>query len=158
MLTPATLTQAMQEMISNYPLAMVATVNEDGTPNLSPKGTFVIADEQTLLFSEIRSPATLKNLKERPALELAFLDILSRKALRVAGKATIIAKQDAKFTAYLKLFDRFSIYKPKFRHIIQVTISKASIVTSPAYDLGITEQELRQQYQQHIAELAEQKL
>lgn len=36
------LTQPMRTLIENYTAGAVATVNEDGTPAVSPKATFVV--------------------------------------------------------------------------------------------------------------------
>ena len=63
----------------------MASVNDDGTPNLSPKGTFVILDDAHLGFGHIRSPRTMANIAKRPQVEINFLDVLARKAARVAG-------------------------------------------------------------------------
>lgn len=54
-------------LITAHPAGMVATVNSDGTPSVSPKATFVILDDSTLAFGNIRSPGTLSNLRERPS-------------------------------------------------------------------------------------------
>jgi uncharacterized protein len=51
------LTEEMKSIIRTYPVGFVASVNADGTPNLSPNGTFV---------GHIRSPGTIGNIAERP--------------------------------------------------------------------------------------------
>ena len=45
---------AAKELIETFPLGFVATVTEDGMPSLSPKGTFLILDDKTIAFAEIR--------------------------------------------------------------------------------------------------------
>ena len=57
------LSDEMKTLISNHRAGMVATVNEQGAPMVSPKATFVILDDVTLAFGNIRSPNTLANLK-----------------------------------------------------------------------------------------------
>jgi len=52
----------MKKLIARHTLGFVASVDLEGRPNLSPKGTFVILDDQTLIFSEIRSPNTVRNI------------------------------------------------------------------------------------------------
>ena len=61
------ITAEMKKIASEHPGGIVGTVNADGTPNVSPKGTMVVLDESTIVFGEIRSPVTLKNILERPA-------------------------------------------------------------------------------------------
>ena len=74
------LTEEMKSIIQTYPVGFVASVNADGTPNLSPKGTFVVLNDTQLAFGHIRSPGTIGNIAERPMIEVNFLDVLSRKA------------------------------------------------------------------------------
>ena len=89
------LTDDMQGLIADHSAGMVATVNADGSPAVSPKATFVVLDAATLAFGDIRSPGTLANLRRRPAVEVCFIDVVLRRAVRVAGVATIVAKADA---------------------------------------------------------------
>ena len=50
------LTADMKRIIEEQRLGFVATVNADGTPNVSPKATFVVLDDATIGFGDIRSP------------------------------------------------------------------------------------------------------
>ena len=56
------MTAGIMQVVREQRLGFVNTVNADGAPNLSPKGTFAIVDAATVAFAEIRSPATLRNL------------------------------------------------------------------------------------------------
>jgi len=85
----------MKTLIRSFSAGSVATVTPDGLPRVSPKATFVILDDQTLAFGNIRSPGTLANLCANPAVEICFTDILHRRALRVTGLAVIVRKGDA---------------------------------------------------------------
>jgi predicted pyridoxine 5'-phosphate oxidase superfamily flavin-nucleotide-binding protein len=60
------LTADMQRIIEEQRLGFVATAAPDGTPNVSPKGTFIVLDDETIAFGEIRSPGTLRNLRANP--------------------------------------------------------------------------------------------
>ena len=54
------LTNEMKTLIRNHSAGMVATVNADGTPAVSPKATFLILSDIQLVFSNIRSPIRCK--------------------------------------------------------------------------------------------------
>ena len=54
-------------IIKQAMLSFVATVNEDGTPNLSPKASLTVRDG-ALYFADIASPRTIENLKRNPCL------------------------------------------------------------------------------------------
>jgi hypothetical protein len=56
---PKMLTHNMKRVIEEQRLGLVATAVLDGTPNVSPKGTFVVLHDRTIAFGEIRSPGTI---------------------------------------------------------------------------------------------------
>ena len=140
------LTEDMRAIIAAYPLGFVASVNKDGTPNLSPKGTFVVIDDRQLAFGNIRSPGTVGNIAERPTIEINFLDVLSRKAVRVRGRARMFTRSAAEFGSLFAALSAWKGYTDIMKAVVRVDIDKASLITSPAYDLGNTEAQLREQY------------
>ena len=140
------LTAEMRAIIEAYPLGFVASVNDDGTPNLSPKGTFIILDEAHLAFGNIRSPGTLANIARRPSVEINFLDVLARKAVRVTGSAQIIRKGDAEFAGLFAQMVKWEGYTQLMSALVRIDIARAQLILSPAYDIGHTEAELRAQY------------
>ena len=89
------LTDEMQALIVNFSAGAVAKVNADGTPSVSPKATFVVLEARSLAFGNLRSPGTLANLRRNPAIEVCFTDIVTRRAVRVTGTATIVRRADA---------------------------------------------------------------
>ncbi len=83
----AVLSEAMKRVVSEQKLGYVASVCADGTPNLSPKGTFLVLDDGHIMFGEIRSPGTVKNLATTPVVEVNFVDAFARKGFRAKGPA-----------------------------------------------------------------------
>lgn len=77
--TRAALTDEMHRMLG-VGLGFVATVNEDGTPNRSPKGTLSVWDDDHLAFADIASPQTSASLDRDPAVEINVVDPLIRRA------------------------------------------------------------------------------
>ena len=47
------LTDEMKEMVERLRLCYVATVTSDGKPNLSPKGSLKVWDDETVVFADI---------------------------------------------------------------------------------------------------------
>ena len=97
------MTLGMEQVVREQRLGFVATVNADGTPNLSPKGTFAVVDAATIAFAEIRSPGTLCNLAANPAVEVNFVDSFTRRGCRVFGTARIVRRGAAGFDGLLPL-------------------------------------------------------
>ena len=138
------LTAQMQALISTHTAGMVATVNDDGTPSVSPKATFVILDDATLAFGNLRSPGTLANLRARPELEVCFIDVLTRQAVRVTGRGAFIAKAKADPDLISAFEPAWASYLEHMTGFVRIDVSAAEMILSPAYDLGLTEAELKQ--------------
>ena len=137
------LTDEMIATAEKQRLGFVATVSGDGQPNVSPKGTFVVIDEQTLAFGEIRSPATLKNLRGNASIEVNFVDPLSRKGFRAKGSATIWQRGSTEFEENIARFDRWGDLAKRINNIIVISVRVAKPLTTPVYDDGAVESELR---------------
>jgi predicted pyridoxine 5'-phosphate oxidase superfamily flavin-nucleotide-binding protein len=129
----------------------VATISEDNAPNLSPKGTIIAWDETTLAFADIRSPNTMKNLEKNPNLEINVVDPFLRKGFRFKGKGIII-KNGQEYEAILKHYRQSGIKSP-IGAIVLVEISDILEVTSPLYDLGFSEKEMKEKWKKHFLDL-----
>jgi uncharacterized protein len=91
------LTPDMKRIVEEQRLGFVATAAADGTPNVSPKGTFVVLDDVTIAFGEIRSPGTIRNLRDNPRIEVNFVDPFVRKGYRFGGTASVVERGDSTF-------------------------------------------------------------
>jgi predicted pyridoxine 5'-phosphate oxidase superfamily flavin-nucleotide-binding protein len=139
------ITADMKRLVAEQKLGFVATVNADGSPNVSPKGTMLVLDDDHLMFADIRSPGTMANLAERPAMEINFVDLFSRKGYRFKGTARAVKRGSAEFDALLARFPESRLME-RYRAIVVLKIEKAAPLISPAYDVGSTEADLRKHY------------
>ncbi len=146
------LTEEMKKIIKTYPAGFAATVNADSTPNLSTKGTMVVLDDTHIIFAEIRSPNTLKNITHRPTMIVLFLDILARKCVRIKAHASVIYPDTDKYTELLPHFAAWPDLMHKIKHIIILHTMSAHIDLSPAYDVGEKEENLRNHWKNILAQ------
>ena len=140
------LTAAMKRVVEEQRLGFVATVCPDGTPNLSPKGTTAVWDDDHLVFANIRSPRTIANLRENANVEVNVVDPFLRKGYRFKGVASVLESgvlYDRAVAFYAKRGSRVSA----IREIVMVRVERAEPIDSPAYDLGLTEDEVRNQWE-----------
>jgi len=137
------LTADMQRVVERE-LGFVATVRPDGAPNLSPKGTIAVWDDDHLVFADLRSPGTIENLGWNPRVEVNVVDQLSRKGYRLEGSA-VVHTEGAEFDRGIEFYERRGLAsaRERIRSIVVIAVERAAPVTSPAYDLGATEDELR---------------
>ena len=147
------MTTGMIQVVREQRLGFVATVNPDGTPNLSPKGTFVVVDAATVAFADIRSPGTLRNLAANPAVEVNFVDPFTRRGCRLFGTAAIAARGEAAFDQLLPLFLDLGDLVPRIRAVVVVAVARALPLSSPAYDGNATEDEVRQSWTERFRAL-----
>ncbi|MEM7250991.1 MAG: pyridoxamine 5'-phosphate oxidase family protein [Pseudomonadota bacterium] len=138
----ALLTEDVRTVIAEHGLGYVATVNSDGTPNLSPKATMVVIDDRTLAFGDLRSPTTVSNLQDRPSLEINFVDVFRRKGFRLKGTATYLPADDEGFARWRAHFSAWGELVDHFRGIVVVSVERCLPLLSPAYDHGASEAEL----------------
>lgn len=149
------LTRQMRRIVRDYNAAAVATVNADGTPSVSPKATFVVIDERCIAYGNIRSPGTSANLRERPAVEVNFIDLLARVALRVRGRATLVARDSVEAESLRPHFEaQWAPYIEHMSEFVCIDIDAAQLITSPAYDLGLRREDLVQANLAKLAALA----
>jgi predicted pyridoxine 5'-phosphate oxidase superfamily flavin-nucleotide-binding protein len=139
------LTDDMKRIVREQPLGYVATVNPDGTPNVSPKGTFVVIDDTTIGFGDIRSPGTARNLRANPRVEVNFVDPFVRKGYRFAGTATLTERGEAGFEALYAHFQAGALAS-RIRMIVTIKVSRALPLVSPIYDGGQAEADVRRSY------------
>ena len=140
----------VQSFLNSQKLGYVATVSENNMPNLSPKGTIIVWDEETVVFADIRSPNTLKNLEKNPNLEINVIDPLIRRGYRISGTGSIV-RNGKNFDAILKYYGEIGIKSP-INAIVLVKIENIASVTSPLYDLGASEFELKEKWKKYFNE------
>src|SRR4030042_1590424 len=86
----AKLSEEARKMISEVHPALIATASKKGKPNVSPKGSFRVLDDEHVVFANIGSPRTMANLKENPQVSVIVFDPATRKSCRIWGKAEIL--------------------------------------------------------------------
>ena len=143
------ITEKIRKFVSQQKLGFVATVSPNGTPNLSPKGTISVLDENTLVFANIRSPQTIENLEKNPSVEINIVDPFSRRGYRFKGIAKIIS--DGEEYNKIILSYRQNGIQTTIKSIVIVNVKQILEVTSPLYDVGYTEEELRIKWKKYYS-------
>ena len=145
------ISQEVKDFLNSQKLGYVASVSSDGMPNISPKGTIFAWTSEILVFADIRSPDTMKNLQTNPHVEINVIDPLLRKGFLFGGSARVI-KEGPLFTNILNYYRENKIKSP-INSIVLVDVTHVSTVTSPLYDLGISEQEIKSKWKNHFKEM-----
>src|SRR3954451_8557039 len=134
------LTTEIKEFVKQQKLGFYATVCPDGTPNLSPKGTTIVWDDEHLAFADIHSPVTINNLLINPYIEVNMVDVFLRKGYRFKGIAQILS-EGALFDSIIASYGEAAT-KYNIKHIVLIQVETILSLVSPAYDTGVSEEEV----------------
>ena len=138
------LTQEIKDFVIKAKLGFIATVCPDGTPNLSPKGTTIVWDGDHLAFADIHSPGTVQNLLSNPSIEINVVDVFTRKGYRFKGTAKVFSEGEIFNKVIAAYGDAASKYK--INNIVLIKVGKVFPITSPIYDTGVSEEEIKNKW------------
>lgn len=85
------LTDAMKEIIEKQ-LAYVSTVSNEGMPNIGPKRSMRILDENTLIYNENTGKQTMNNILANGKVAVAYADWAKLDGYRFVGKAEVFTE------------------------------------------------------------------
>jgi hypothetical protein len=138
----------MTALIRRTILCFAATINPDGSPNLSPKSTLTVHDDDHLLFANIASPKTVANLRRDPRIEINCVDIFSRRGYRFTGHASVRSNGDPIYDQFAAALRAEYNNAVPVHDVVLVRVISAKPILSPAYTYiaGTTEAKLRETY------------
>ena len=144
------LTDEVQRFVREQRLGFVASLNDDGSPNLSPKGTTTVLDGDHLVFADIRSPGTVENLRRDPRCEINVVDPILRKGYRFRGTAEVHS-DGPRFDELVAWYEDRGIEAwheagRRIRAVVLIEIHQVRPLISPGYEGGVTEQEMRERW------------
>ena len=105
-------------------------------------------DDDHLVFANIRSPGTLANLPQNANVEVNVVDPFLRKGYRFKGVASVLESGALYVEAIAFYRERGS--QSAIREVVMVRVQRAQPIDSPAYDLGLTEDEVRDRWERHF--------
>jgi uncharacterized protein len=150
----ALLSDEVQKFVRDQRLGYVATVSADGTPNLSPKGSLTVWDDHRLMFADIESPHTIRNLDANPKTEVNVVDPFTRKGYRFRGTA-IVLRAGSDYWKAIDHYKKEGADIRRVRAIVLVDVQEVAPLVSPVYLLGLNEADVRRLWEEfHVKSLA----
>jgi predicted pyridoxine 5'-phosphate oxidase superfamily flavin-nucleotide-binding protein len=145
------LTDDMKRVVREQRLGYIATVCPDGTPNLSPKGTTAVWDDDHLVFADIRSPQSVRNIEHNPSVEVNVVDPLVRKGYRFKGRG-FVHRSDETFRCWCQMYlGKGSTIE--IQAVVLIRVERALALVSPAYDRGETEEQVKDRWRRYWRKL-----
>jgi predicted pyridoxine 5'-phosphate oxidase superfamily flavin-nucleotide-binding protein len=146
------ITSDMRAIIQAAHLCFAATVTADGRPNLSPKGTIRVWDDDHIFFLDIFSPGTRANLQSNPYIEVNVVEQLSRRGYRFFGRAELHRDDDVYRDATKRIYGEEGARYP-VEAVVLIAVERAAAVVSPGYLHVKTEEEMRSNWRERRAAL-----
>jgi GNAT superfamily N-acetyltransferase len=110
-----------------------------------------VLDDEHLVFVDLRSPQTVRNIERDPRVEVNVVDTVTRTGYRFAGEGSVHRAGD--------VFDRsVALYRAEgnsveIRRVVAIRVARALPITSPAYDSGAGEAEVRERWRRYWLDL-----
>src|ERR1039457_610029 len=102
-------------------LAWVATASRDGQPTVTPKGSLKLLDEHHVLFADLFSLKTRKNLEENAKVAVTVVDAGTAKGYQLKGTAEIVASGPL-FEETSKQLKESPRGLPPLHHVVKITV------------------------------------
>ena len=138
MLSPEVLEYATRSV-----LCWLATSDEAGQPNVSPKEIFAVFDSTHIVIANIASPTSVRNVLVNPRVCVSFVDVFVQKGFKVMGTARNVSRSANDFPLWsapleAKAGPRFPIHS-----VLVVQAAAVEPILAPSYRLypgEVTEQ------------------
>lgn len=135
------LTEEIKKSIDESILCWLATVDNTGSPNCSPKEIFTYFGDSQVIIANIASPESVNNIEINPDVCVSFVHVLKQKGFKLKGRA----KYDVTGGAYHEQFEQVQNLAGKsfpVKGVIVIDISSAKQIIAPGYYLvpGTTEE------------------
>jgi uncharacterized protein len=102
-------------------LAWVATTSRDGEPNVTPKGTLKLLDEQHVMFADLFSLKTRKNLMENNKVAVTVIDPGTAQGYQLKGTAEVVDSGPL-YEATSKQVEGLKKGLPAVHHVVKITV------------------------------------
>lgn len=127
------LNQEVLNSINESVLCWLATANEKGEPNVSPKEMFISNGTNHILIANIASPESVRNIYSNSSVCLSFIDVFKQKGYKVKGSAKVIEKHNDEFQSKELVLRTLGGEKFKIKSIIEILVSNVSPIIAPSY-------------------------
>ena len=129
------ITTEIRESVERSVLCWLATSDENGQPNVSPKEVFAVADSQNIVIANIASPRSAKNIRLNQKVCLSFVDVFVQKGFKVIGSAIELKPSEPEYSRWVDpllsmVGDRYPISS-----VFVVRAISAEPIVAPSYRL-----------------------
>ncbi len=119
----AKLTPEMKDLIETQKVCFAATADQNGKPNVSPKGSIYVVDDETVAFADLYSQKTRANLRVNPGIALAVVDLKALKGYQFKGKAELLEEGNI-YNDVVCYLQTLPLKLPDPQYVVKIKIEK----------------------------------
>ena len=119
----AKLTEEMRNLIETQKVCFVATADRQGRPNVSPKGSIYVVDDETLAFADLYSQKTRENLRSNPHIAVAVADLKALRGYQFRGKAELLTEGNV-YNDVLCYIQTLPMNLPDPQYVVRIKIEE----------------------------------
>ena len=123
----------VKHSIKESVLCWLATTDENGVPNCSPKEVFTYTDKNELLIADIASPNSVANVIVNPKVCVSFVHVFKQKGFKIKGDARYLTPDNEEYSSYFRLIESVVGAVFPVKGFIVVTVTSCSPIIAPAY-------------------------
>lgn len=127
------------ESASRSVLCWLATVDETGQPNVSPKEIFAVFDSQHIVVANIASPTSVRNIEINSCVCISFVDIFVQKGFKVMGTARNVRRTESEFAKWSIPLEPMAGPKFPIHSVLVIQAVSVEPILAPSYRLYATE-------------------
>lgn len=117
----------------NYVLGWLATADDRGNPNVSPKEIWKFDGVDRLLIANIASPTSAGNILSNPNVCFSFVDVFSQKGLKLKGVASVALPGTQVFRLMATPLVAMCSARFEIRSLFIVQVTGATPILAPSY-------------------------
>lgn len=121
--------------LSRSILCWLATTDENGQPNVSPKEIFDLSNDNYLLIANIASPKSATNIRKNPSVCVSFVDVFVQKGIKIYGTASLIRSGEQGFQELSRPLTDLAGDRFRFSSLFRVEINAVEPIVAPSYRL-----------------------
>ena len=110
----------VQEFMSGK-VAWVGTASPAGVPNVTPKGTVRVLDDEHLVFADLFSRKTRENLLKNPQVAVTVVEEKSHTGFQIKGKAEVL-KAGQLFDEMAAELKKAPMKLPPATYVVKITV------------------------------------
>ena len=136
------LTEEVKKSIDESILCWLATVDDEGSPNCSPKEIFTHFGDSQVIIANIASPESVKNVQTNAPVCVSFVHVFKQKGFKLKGHAKYISVESVTYREQLELVQSLAGESFPVKGVIVVEVFSAKQIIAPGYYLipGTTEE------------------